>query len=269
MFLSKNKSIDFKKKFMLEKTVNEWHSLSSIRSYNSLFYHIENDKNLDLENISETFNISNILDFFQKKSEKWSPKTYNFYIKKFKTFLKFLHREEKIWKIYELLRYKKEDKNLPKFIDFSELQTIFNMLEEKEKIIIKIFIFTWVRRFEFSSIKKENINFETWEIKIFWKWRKERVIPIHSSILEDLKNFDEVKLNTIDNLRRKIQKRFPKFKLHNLRHTFATFLIREKANIYIVSQLLWHKNINTTTTYLSLDTTSMREELEKIKFDFF
>ena len=91
MFFDKNKSIDFKKKFMLEKTVNEWHSLSSIRSYNSLFYHIENDKNLDLENISETFNISNILDFFQKKSEKWSPKTYNFYIKKFKTFLKFLH----------------------------------------------------------------------------------------------------------------------------------------------------------------------------------
>ena len=58
-----------KEKFLKEKIINEGLSLSSIRSYESLFYHIEQDKNLDLENIEKTFNIDNILNFFQEKSE--------------------------------------------------------------------------------------------------------------------------------------------------------------------------------------------------------
>lgn len=256
-------------KFLKEKMINEWLSESSIRSYKSLFYHIENFEKFDLKNISETFTISNILEFFQKKSEIWTSETYNFYMKKFKTFLKFLHREEKIWKIYEFLKYKKTNQYLPKFIEKSELEKIFDFLEKKEKIVLKIFLYTWVRRFEFSWILKENINFERKEIKIFWKWRKERIIPIHSEILEDLRNFDfeNFKLYKIDFLRKKIQKKFPKFKFHNLRHTFATSLVRSKGNIYILSQLLWHSNINTTTTYLSLDTVSMRDEIERIKFN--
>lgn len=257
-------------KFLIEKELNEWLSESSIRSYKSLFYHIENSQILDLQNISETFTISNILEFFQEKSEIWTPETYNFYIKKFKTFLKFLHREEKIWKIYEFLRYKKVNQILPKSIEISELKKIFEILSEEEKIIIKIFLYTWVRRAEFSWILKESINLERKEIKIFWKGRKERIIPIHNFIFDDLKNVSfPIKLFKIDKIRRKIQKRFPKFKLHNLRHTFATFLIRNKANLYVVSKLLWHTNINTTTIYLSLDTVSMREELEKINFNFF
>lgn len=85
-----------KEKFLKEKQLNERLSLSSIRSYESLFYHIERDKNFDFSHIEETFTLSNVLNFFQKNSHKWKDSTYNFYIKKFRVFLKFLHREEKI-----------------------------------------------------------------------------------------------------------------------------------------------------------------------------
>lgn len=45
-------------------------------------------------------------------------------------------------------------------------------------------------------------------------------------------------LRKIDDLRLKIQKKFPDFKLHNLRHTFATTMIKNKADIYSVAQIM-------------------------------
>ena len=257
-----------KEKFLKEKIINEGLSLSSIRSYESLFYHIEQDEKLDLGNIEGTFNLENILNFFQEKSEKWQNTTYNFYIKKFRVFLKFLDREKKIWKIYRYLKFKKTEKWLPKFIENNELQKIFKILNQKEKDILKIFLYTGIRRFELAWIQKENINFERWEIKIFWKNRKWRVIPIHSEVLNILKNFDfPISLCKIDFLREKIQKKFPTFKLHNLRHTFATSLIRDKSDIYTISQIMWHSSIKSTLVYLSLATENMKKEIEKIKFD--
>lgn len=257
-----------KEKFLKEKMINEWLSLSSIRSYESLFYHIEQDERLDLKNIEATFNLENILNFFQKKSEIWQNTTYNFYIKKFRVFLKFLDREKNIWKIYENLKFKKIENKLPKFIENDQLQEIFKILNLKEKNILKIFLYTGMRRFEFAWVKKENINFERWEIKIFWKNRKWRIIPIHSEILDILKKFDfPISLCKIDFIREKIQKIYPDFKIHNLRHTFATSLIRSKVDLYSISKIMWHSNINTTTTYLSLVTENMKKEIEKIKFD--
>ena len=262
--------MNYKEKFLLEKTINEWHSTSSIRSYGSLFFHIENSKILDLENISETFNLNNVLEFFQKYSEKWTPATYNFYVKKIRVFIKFLHREGVIRNFWYKIKFKKVDKKLPWFIENDMLESIYNFLEnEEEKRIFKIFLYTWMRRFELSLISDKNINFFRKEIRVFWKGRKERIVPIHEEIFDDLKNIKfPIALSKIDKLREKIQKYFPNFKLHNLRHTFATSLIRAGGNIYTLSQIMWHWKIDTTTVYLSLDTSSAKKEISKIKFDF-
>ena len=258
-----------KEKFLKEKQLNEWLSLSSIRSYESLFYHIEQDNNLDLSRIEETFTFENVSGFFRKNSHKWKDTTYNFYIKKFRVFLKFLHREEKIWKFYEMLRFKKSDKKLPKHISFEDLQKIFEILNEEEKRIIRFFLFTGVRRFEFANIEQKNIFLEKWEIIIFWKWRKERIIPIHRKIKNDILHMNfPYSLRNIDDLRLQIQKKFPDFKLHNLRHTFATTMIKNKADIYSLAQIMWHASIDTTTIYLSMDISRAREEIAKFDLSF-
>ena len=268
MFLSKNKNIDFKKKFMLEKTVNEWHSLSSLHSYESLFYHIENDPKLDLQNISETFNLDNVLEFFQRNSQKWTESNYNFYIKKIRVFLKFLYREWVISDFDRFLKFKKEDNKLPKSIEKDELEKIFEILDEEERRIMRFFLYSWVRRFEFCKISEKDISLEKREIKIFWKWRKERIIPVHHSIIDDVSKMHfPYKLSKIDGIRQKIQEKFPKFRIHNLRHTFATTMIRAKADLYATSQIMWHSTIDTTTIYLSLDSSNARKEIDKIFFN--
>ena len=258
-----------KEKFLSEKQINEWLSLSSIRSYESLFYHIERDNRLDLSRIKETFNLENVLKFFQKNSHKWKDTTYNFYIKKFRVFLKFLHREEKIWKFYETLKFKKTDKKLPKHISVEDLQKIFEIIDPEEQRIIRFFLFTGIRRFEFANIEQKNIFLKKWEISIFWKWRKERIIPIHRRIYDDIQHMNfPYSLRKIDDLRLKIQKKFPDFKLHNLRHTFATTMIKNKADIYSVAQIMWHASIDTTTIYLSMDISRAREEIAKFDLSF-
>ena len=253
-----------KEKFLKEKQLNERLSLSSIRSYESLFYHIERDKNFDFSHIEETFTLSNVLNFFQKNSHKWKDSTYNFYIKKFRVFLKFLHREEKIWKFYETLKFKKTDKKIPKHISLEDLEKIFKILDPEEQRIIRFFLFTGVRRFEFANIERKNIFLKKWEIIIFWKWRKERIIPIHQNLIKDIAfmNFP-YSLKKIDNLRMKIQKKFPDFKLHNLRHTFATTMIKNNADIYSLAQIMWHASIDTTTIYLSLNIEKAKKEIAK------
>jgi integrase/recombinase XerD len=52
------------------------------------------------------------------------------------------------------------------------------------------------------------------------------------------------------------------FTWHQLRHTFATELVRNNFDIYNISRILGHSKIDTTKIYLSVDTAKLKEQLD-------
>ncbi len=253
--------------FLQEKKMNQWVSKSYMSWYNSLFNHIRKSKILDLEKI-ETFTLENTLIFFRQNSKNWKPEGYNYYRKIYNVFVKYLVREYKIYDFTPLFKPKKEAKKLPKLFEKNEINKILKNSNEREKNIMKFFLYSGVRKFEFLNLKKSDIK--NWIIKIKkWKWEKERLIPIHNDLKKIINKLDyNYTEHFLDNLWKKYKKIVKNFHWHRCRHTFATNLVMSWVDIYSVSQLLGHSSIETTTIYLSLNIDKKREALEKLNFWF-
>jgi integrase/recombinase XerC len=143
-----------------------------------------------------------------------------------------------------------------------------------QKTIIQFFYFTGVRRFELISIKNSNIDFDSSSLKIMGKRNKERIIPMLPSLIEVTRDYMNSKIkNSIksnndflfqnskgDQLSEKFVYRTvnqyfklvsPKVKKapHVLRHSFATHLINEGADINSVKELLGHSSLSATQVY--------------------
>jgi site-specific recombinase XerD len=58
-----------------------------------------------------------------------------------------------------------------------------------------------------------------------------------------------------------------KFTLHKLRHTFATLMLEGGCDIYSLSKLMGHENINTTTIYLAASAEHLRAQIAKHPLD--
>ena len=256
--------MNYSKEFLKEKKKNQWVSKSYINHFQALFNHIKKDKNLNLNKL-ESFNLKNTILFFQSRSKDWTSEWYNFYRKIYIVFIKYLVREYWIDDFTYKFRAKIQRKRLPKLFENKELKKIFDWIEkEEEKNIILFFLYTWVRKFEFLNLKKADLK--NWFINIKnWKWKKERIIPIHDDLQ---KVINKLSFKYSDKILQKIKKqqKIKQFNWHRLRHTFATNLLRSWAEVVTISELMWHSNLSTTSIYLSLDIKKKKEEINKLKF---
>ena len=143
-----------------------------------------------------------------------------------------------------------------------------------QKTIIAFFYFTGVRRIELITLKESDVNIESSTVKIMGKRSKERIIPILPKLKKSLKYYREIKSkyngNTspeylfISKNGKQLSEKFvyrtvneyfklvsPKIKKapHVLRHSFATHLINEGADINSVKELLGHSSLSATQVY--------------------
>lgn len=143
-----------------------------------------------------------------------------------------------------------------------------------QKTIITFFYFTGVRRIELITLKESDVSIESSTVKIMGKRSKERIIPILPKLKKAIIFFKEIKLKfygqtTSDYLfiskngeqlsekfvYRTVNEYFklvsPKIKKapHVLRHSFATHLINEGADINSVKELLGHSSLSATQVY--------------------
>lgn len=162
-------------------------------------------------------------------------------------------------------------------IPISELemqQTANTTISKDEKIntrnqlIIEIFYQTGIRRAELKNLQLKNIDFANELIKVTGKRNKERIIPISKELLMIIGDF--VKSNsiteflfisnknqpiterTIHNIvAQKLAKITTKQKIspHILRHTFATHLLQNDAELTSVKELLGHTSLAATQVY--------------------
>lgn len=174
----------------------------------------------------------------------------------------------------------KRELYLPKFLKDEELDKIFsvcnsnNPTEERDTLIIELLYATGVRVSELVNIKIKDINREEKLIKVLGKGNKERMVIYNNhtkkaldTYLKDGYNYFNKKsseyliLNKNGNklseryIREIIKKKVSQASLdikispHTLRHTFATDILENGADLMTVKELLGHESLNTTSIY--------------------
>jgi len=160
----------------------------------------------------------------------------------------------------------KVPKTLPKPVNIDHIKEALKIASLEEFTAIMVIFSLGLRISEARDIKLENIQGE-W-IRITGKGAKTRMLPIHPKLKEIINKylqtynpktylFEKNDIQLSDNqLRYLIQKPFKKIGIHitphQLRHSFATYMLEKGARITDVSELLGHEFISTTQIYTKL-----------------
>jgi integrase/recombinase XerC len=151
----------------------------------------------------------------------------------------------------------------------------------RNKLIVELFYSTGMRRAELIGLKINAVHIETQSLKVLGKRNKERLIPLIPSVVNTIRNYlivrQEMKLETdfllvtekgnkiyetlvyrvINNYFSKVSTKVKKSP-HILRHSFATHLLNQGADLNSVKELLGHSSLASTQVYT-------HNSLEKIK----
>jgi integrase/recombinase XerC len=281
----------FQEYLQLEKN----YSLHTVNAYGNdlIFFQEFLKSNFDTEKLEEV-NYSMIRSWIVSMVDAGvSNSSVNRKISSLKSFYKFLLKI-KVIESSPLLKHKslKTPKKLQIPFSESELDMVLNNLKFpdgfdgiRDKLIIDLFYTTGIRRIELIGLKMQNIDLQNRTLKVLGKRNKERILPIVPVIatqiekylaeraqLEVIKDSEYfflllkgVKLNDsfvyrlinyyFSNVSEKVKK-----SPHILRHTFATHLLNNGADLNSVKELLGHASLASTQVY----THSSLSELKKI-----
>ncbi len=229
------------------------------------FFFTEDNKVSDL-NAKIKLYVTNL----RKKNLKIS--SINRKISSLKNFLKFLHTE----KIINQIDFKEFEslsnlKKIPKAIPKLQMEQIFinlynSKLANKELYIsvLKLIYLSGLRISEALNLKWSDINYQDNSIYVYGKGSKERKVYIIKDFLDHLKNLEKKNkfLFTLNNKKisaRSVNKFLEncysdsiindKLSTHVFRHSFATTMLENNADIRHIQKLLGHSSISTTEIY--------------------
>jgi integrase/recombinase XerC len=213
--------------------------------------------------------------------QKISPRSINRKLSTLKSFFKFLMRKGVVKKspLSKVLA-PKTSKRLPVFVEKAGIERLLTDIEfpegfigVRDKMILDLFYNTGMRRSELNNLKETDIDSYNAQIKVLGKGNKERIIPIQPQLRTAMKEYIDLKNQSIAtpsiylfvnqegkllnpsniyqivkkylNLITTIDKKSP----HVLRHTFATHLMNNGADINAVKELLGHASLAATQVY--------------------
>ena len=189
----------------------------------------------------------------------------------------------------------KQEKKLPKVLTEEEIKKLINSIDlnhdfgQRNKTIIEILYGTGIRVSELINLKLSNIFFKENIIKVIGKGNKERFVPLGEIASNEMKiyinNRNRLKIDSkssdilfLNRYGRGLTRSMI-FKIisdaskrvgldksispHTLRHSFATHLIKNGADLRTIQLILGHESITTTEIYTHLDTLHLEEVLKK------
>ena len=183
------------------------------------------------------------------------------------------------------LEQPKVPKRLPKVVSIKEIeQMLHNNLTPLEHVIMELLYSCGLRVSELVNLKLTDIDLSSKYVRCFGKGSKERIIPIGETAKQTVKeylpqrdflikkyNLSTKKLLILDNGRMVNRQDVYTFihsqgKLihksispHTLRHSFATHLIENGADLRIVQELLGHSDVSTTQLYTHISKKRLKE----------
>lgn len=222
--------------------------------------------------------------------KNYGTKTISRHISSLRSFYKFMMRENIIKSNPMLLiSNPKQEKKLPHFLYYNELETILNIpdkstpLGQRDSVILELLYSTGIRVSELISIRIGDIDLVSKRIRIMGKGSKERIV-LYGEYLKGLldlylndgrceivrNNCDYLILNKngskittrgvrviLDNILKKGEVDFH-ISPHVLRHTFATHMLDSGADLKSVQELLGHENLSTTQIYTHVSNERLR-----------
>ena len=142
----------------------------------------------------------------------------------------------------------------------------------RNKLIIELLYVTGIREAELIALTHQSIDMSNKMLKVLGKGNKERIIPLSKSIIDEISHYISLKEKTFHNsndwliVTNKGLKAYPKFiyrvvndqlsgytstkkSPHILRHTFATHMFNNGADLNIIKELLGHADLSATQVY--------------------
>ncbi|MEW6006793.1 MAG: site-specific tyrosine recombinase XerD [bacterium] len=190
-----------------------------------------------------------------------------------------------------LLKSQKKEAKLPRFLTYNEIEKLLSSpditsnLGIRDKALLELLYSTGMRVSEIVRLKMEQLNLSLGFVRVFGKREKERIVPIGKEAIKYLKAYLEKRgcflkkkedfgflfLNWRGSFltREAVWKMIRKYGIvagigknlfpHIIRHSFATHLLRNKADLRIIQELLGHSDISSTQIYTHLDSNIMKE----------
>jgi integrase/recombinase XerC len=187
----------------------------------------------------------------------------------------------------------KQEKKLPRFLEYEEVQRLLNApptntwLGARDRAILETLYSTGMRVSELVALNMDDVDFLGEVIHIRGKGKKERISPVGSSALQAIQRYIEFRNkrmasdNAFDSkvlfankhgkrlstrsVRRKMDKYLeeagldPNISPHTLRHSFATHMLNNGADLRSVQELLGHQSLSTTQIYTHVTTSRMKD----------
>jgi len=232
-----------------------------------------------LENITHGYIRSWLAEL---KAKNFDAKTLNRKISALKSFFKFQLRAGHIG-VSPMLKVvsPKISKRLPVFMKETESKNILSILESNtedwkslnKKLLFSVFYTTGLRLSELINLKENQVDLNKGLIKVLGKGNKERVIPVLPEVKKMITGYSVLKKRNFEKvpeflfITEKGKKLYPKYTYlliqdvlkqvgtldrnspHVLRHSFATHLMNQGADINAIKELLGHSSLAATQVY--------------------
>jgi integrase/recombinase XerC len=279
---------------VLERRVSKHTSRNYLHAIKSFFKWIfnENGKLVKPNDVNKI----DCRSYIVEAQKKFSKRTIRNHISGIRTFYKFCQSREFVDKNpFHNLTLPKTQKKLPKVLTekqvFKLLKQPLNSCKESKKaiyyanrdlLILELLYAAGLRVSELVNINFEDINFSNATVKVLGKGNKHRYCPIGEKALQTIINFrDNFSKNTslesplITNTNgkrlsvRSVQILLKKYlnyaelptdiTPHKMRHSFATHLLNNGANLRAVQELLGHSSLSTTQIYTHVSASRLKE----------
>ncbi|MDH5826764.1 tyrosine-type recombinase/integrase [Sphingobacterium faecium] len=269
---------EFEKYLQFERRYSK-HTLMAYLYEVSLFLTFLENDHLAFEQV----NHRDMRHYFARMSEsKKSATTINRSISALRTYFKFLQREGVVKGSPIQIKALKTPKKLPVVVEKDKLMSLLDQLEinvhdfesRRDKLVMELLFGTGIRLSELLQIQDRDIDYYSKNLLIFGKRSKERLVPINATLIKELQLYLQAKTLYIDNNKSSFlivtkegkpayekliyrivhkylsmissqQKRSP----HILRHTFATALLDNGADLNAIKELLGHAGLAATQVY--------------------
>lgn len=242
------------------------------------------EKGVNSLDLIQRNNINNYIRILREKD--YTPASVNRKIASFRGFFKWLCANEICSTNPALtLEQPKMPQRLPKVMTVQEIETILNQdLDKLQKVIVELLYGCGLRVSELANMKINDFDLKGKYLQCTGKGSKERIVPLGSKAIQaiteylperdfyikkfriDTKRFLIDKKGNLVNrqeiytfIREQGKKIHKTISPHTLRHSFATHLLENGADLRVVQELLGHSDVSTTQLYTHISKKRLKE----------